>query len=274
MGLLKNIYLIITGTSSSKFQLLLAYLKIQIKYSLLVQVFRVPLHTEKFLGFTVSFFDYRVFIFLFREIFIKGEYHFTAQNSTPVILDCGSNIGMSVLFFKGLFPEARITGFEPDPKTFTLLESNIRRNNLLNVRTLNAAVCGSEGEIDFYEDSEITGNPMMSTLKDRTPNAVVVRTKAIMLSSFITQEIDFAKIDVEGAETEIIQELARSGKLRQIRQMCIEYHHHMKPHDDSLSRILSVLEENGFGYQIDAQALNPYSAEFQDLLLTALRIPK
>jgi len=271
IGIFKNIYLIGQGTTFSKMEMLFAYLKIQFKDSVLVRLLRIPVRTERLLGFRVSFFDYSSFTFLFREIFIKGEYQFKSENPNPVILDCGSNIGMSVLFFHKLFPSSRITAFEPDPQTFGILESNLRQNSLRNVEALNFAVSGKEGEIDFFQDAEISGSPMMSMQKGRTPNAVVVKAKAVRLSSFITKEIDFAKIDVEGAETDIIRELAESGKLRSIRQMCIEYHHHMNATEDSFSKILDILESNGFGYQIEARIRKPFSTEFQDVLLKVYR---
>ena len=65
-------------------------------------------------GFSVHFCDYHTLSTLFVEIFIKQEYYFNTANPAPVILDCGSNIGMAALYFKFLYPEAIIQCFEPD----------------------------------------------------------------------------------------------------------------------------------------------------------------
>jgi FkbM family methyltransferase len=43
----------------------------------------------------------------------------------PVIIDCGGNIGLSVLYFKYLFPNSVITVFEPSPPVFEILKENI-----------------------------------------------------------------------------------------------------------------------------------------------------
>ena len=52
--------------------------------------------------------------------------------------------------------------------------------------------------------------------------------------------------------------------------MAIEYHHHMKPEDDNLSKILKILEENGFGYQVNTYLRPPLNKnEFQDILIYA-----
>src|SRR5882762_457790 len=51
------------------------------------------------MGFKVSYFEPKQLRHLFRELFEKGTYLFHTDSSQPLILDCGSNIGMSILFF-------------------------------------------------------------------------------------------------------------------------------------------------------------------------------
>src|SRR5262245_6977657 len=76
---------------------------------------------------TVDLIDYTIsfcgggasFVYMFEEIFAKASYSFHSDTDRPLIFDCGSNIGMSVLFFKKLYPTARITAFEPDPRILT-----------------------------------------------------------------------------------------------------------------------------------------------------------
>ena len=77
-------------------------------------------------GKPVRLFDYDVLINpgptpadLYEDIFINRVYEFEASRPDPRIIDCGSNIGMSVLYFKHVYPEARIVGFEPDPTIMT-----------------------------------------------------------------------------------------------------------------------------------------------------------
>src|SRR6516225_8876972 len=51
-----------------------------------------------FLGYTISFLGESQFRYLFDEIFMQTSYFFETDNPSPLIFDCGSNIGMSVLF--------------------------------------------------------------------------------------------------------------------------------------------------------------------------------
>jgi hypothetical protein len=69
--------------------------------------------TANIVGFDVRFLDYEALSYLYNEIFIDNSYYFAAENETPYIIDCGSNIGMSILYFKTLYPNSRILAFEP-----------------------------------------------------------------------------------------------------------------------------------------------------------------
>jgi hypothetical protein len=102
---------------------------------------------EKFLGFTIRFYGYPELINLFEEIFIYHVYKFTNAGSTPSIIDCGSNIGLSILYFKSIYPHSRIVAFEPDEETFELLKENIRHNSLSQVSLYNFALSDKEEEL-------------------------------------------------------------------------------------------------------------------------------
>src|SRR5690348_10496292 len=77
------------------------------------------------LGYKVSYMGEYEIRWLFRELFLEACYFFQPETDSPIIFDCGSNIGMSLLFFKKLYPNARISAFEPDPYTFVILERNV-----------------------------------------------------------------------------------------------------------------------------------------------------
>lgn len=47
-----------------------------------------------------------------------------ATGRSPVIVDCGANIGLSALFFAQRFPGARIVAVEPDAQNFEMLRAN------------------------------------------------------------------------------------------------------------------------------------------------------
>ncbi len=224
-------------------------------------------------AFDVRFVARRSFDYQYEEIFRERQYLFESDSAAPVVVDCGANIGMSILYFKSLYPEARVLAFEPDPSAFACLRGNVTGNALSGVRIENAAVADVEGETDFFYDRADPASLRMSIVRERMPKARDRRTvRTVRLSRFLDEEVDFLKLDVEGAELDVIGELADAGKLRLVRQMLVEYHHHIVRTEDRLSRLLAVLEENGFGYQLEGHIDRPLPRErAQDLRIYGYR---
>jgi FkbM family methyltransferase len=229
---------------------------------------------ENVLGARIRVLDYRAFVDVFSEIFIRRDYSFESESQAPLILDCGSNIGMSVLFFKRLYPGSRIVAFEPDRETFNVLKSNVQNNQLANVELHNQAIYPADGFIQFYWDPAHPGSLVMSTARERLPGGDVASqtVEAVRLSPFIQGDVDLLKMDIEGAEGAVVAELAEAGKLRLVKQMFIEYHHHLKPEEDNLSQLFRIFEENGFGYQVHSPFRRPFARRaFQDIQIYAYR---
>lgn len=214
------------------------------------------------------------FTFLLTEIFINQDYFFTSDRPDPLIIDCGSNIGVSILYFKRKYPKARIIGFEPDPAIFEFLKKNVSGNARSDVTIHNYALSDQEGETELFCEPDLAGSLTGSLKRGRTQRVVESKkVKTVLLSNYLRGEVDFLKIDIEGMEMAVIEDLAREGKLSQVREMAIEYHHHVPTSDDSLSRLLTILESNGFGYRIGASIGWPAQdkREMQDVLVRAYR---
>jgi len=125
--------------NARRWQLLRDYLRLRVKASL-NRWFHFK--HERFLSYYVEFPDYEIFFVEFRQIFVLHAYHFRASHSAPRIIDCGGNIGMSVLYFKHLYPDSSITIFEPSREVLPAIRSNIERNKLHNVTLIEKAVNG------------------------------------------------------------------------------------------------------------------------------------
>jgi FkbM family methyltransferase len=219
--------------------------------------------------YKVKYCTYDNFVFIFNEIFIKGAYCFSTEKSNPTIIDCGSNIGLSVLYFKIMYPDSDILAIEPDEEAFSCLQTNIESNQLKSVKMLKKAIHDKDGEITLFYDRKKPGTLNMSTVQQRLPKDRKI-VSAVRLSHYINQPIDFLKMDVEGAEQNILKELIKENKLRYIKQMAIEYHHHIDKDKDTFSEILMLLEKSGFGYQIESDLERPLAnKQFQDILIFA-----
>jgi FkbM family methyltransferase len=224
------------------------------------------------LGYQVRYFDAANFAQLFREIFVNRLYDVPLGSDAPKIIDCGSNIGMSILFFKNLYPKASIIGFEPNPLTFPTLRENVERNALSDVALYQKALSDRPGTIEFFVKEQEPG--ALDVGMFALSGATSVTVQAVQLSSYIDGEIDLLKLDIEGAEELVLTDLARQDKLRYVRNVVCEYHHHHRRDSgsDRLSDTLGILEKAGFSYQLDAYC-GPSGRHFayQDVLIYAKR---
>lgn len=258
-------------TAISRAELFFAYIKLVLKSFFFVVLLRVNIKKEEIFGFKLGFFSYPAFLMSFDEIFIKKGYYFNSKKNNPFIIDCGANIGLATIFFKKLYPKSRIISFEPDKRAFELLKKNIEINKLEYVELHNKAIHNSEGKIRFYFDAGNPASLAMSTDKKRMPKSSVI-VDAAALSKHIKGEVDFLKMDIEGSEELVIEELSAKNKLKMVREMVIEYHHHIDENQDKMSNILNILEKNGFGYQFDTAFAAPFiGKKFQDMLIYAYR---
>ncbi|MFH0971928.1 MAG: FkbM family methyltransferase [Candidatus Micrarchaeota archaeon] len=215
---------------------------------------------ESFLGYRVRVLDYDVFYHLFREIFIKGEYRFSSNNRHPRIIDAGSNIGMSLLYFKYYYPDAEIIAFEPGKDAFKALQYNCRVNRLTKVRLYEYALGKKDGTLEFYTPKERWGGVTDTVIIGKGEKAKfdVYEVKSRRLSSFVKGRIDFMKMDIEGAELEVFAELAAENKLQRIANFTLEYHHHNHTSGAFLGNFLKILEANGFDYMLSARHYGAY----------------
>jgi FkbM family methyltransferase len=205
---------------------------------------------------SVNYFDRAPLLSMFIEIFMRQEYAFVARTESPLIVDAGANIGLATLFFKHRYPDARILAFEPEPETFAMLQRNVSGNHLSDVSLFQLALGRDNGSVRLQGSP---GNLATTTLEgvwdDPLTDSLV---EAARLSSFIDEPVDMLKLDIEGAEQAVLEDLVAASKLHLIREMVVEYHHHIAPEESSLGDLLALLDANGFGYQVAADFNEPW----------------
>jgi FkbM family methyltransferase len=199
-------------------------------------------------NYTVSFNDGPNFYMMAKDIFFHRIYHFHTTCPDPLVLDCGSNIGMSILYFKRVYPGARIVGFEPDPAVFTYLQRNVRDNRLAGIQLVQAAIGGRVGTMTLYADGKYES--CLSTYRptDRVSQEPALEVRTVRLRDHLHEPVEFLKMNIEGAEWEALAD--SEDRLRQIRQMVVEYHH-LPGLPRTLHHILLLLERQGFEYLIN-----------------------
>ncbi|MFC0774447.1 FkbM family methyltransferase [Terrimonas alba] len=208
-------------------------------------------YTTTFRGGTLHVHDHASFRLGRKELFREEVYKFNSPRANPFIIDCGSNMGMSILYFKSLYPDAKIIGFEADPYIFSFLEKNIRSYSLKDVTVLNRAVWDGDNEtLSFLAEGGAGGR-----LQERSGQFNYIDVKTTRLKNYLVEEIDFLKIDIEGAEHKVIADCA--DELRFVKNLFIEYHS-MENREQNLHLILEIIYKAGFRYHIKEAYTTPF----------------
>lgn len=207
-----------------------------------------PGSTTQCLGYSLQVNDRDNFYTLYKDIVVNRIYHFEAQRPDPLILDCGSNIGMSILYFKWVYPRARIIGFEPDTEVFPYLERNVEKNGLQGVRLVQAALSSKEGLIEFFSDGKYGSSLSEEAFARSDLRWTRSSVSSVRLRSYLDEPVDFLKMNIEGAEYEVLKN--SEEKLDQVKEMVIEYHH-LPGLPRNLHKILEILDRHRFEYLIN-----------------------
>lgn len=199
--------------------------------------------TTHYPGFQCAVLDKSSFLGMCSEILDREIYKFSTDAQKPYIIDCGANIGLSVIYFKRLYPAAEVIAFEPDPVVADALKKNITAAKLEGVTVIEKALGAKEETLSFFSEKADGGRIALAD-----DNADIITVEAIRLSPFLDKQVDFLKIDIEGAESDVLEECR--AKLSNVQNLFIEYHSVASKKQD-LDKILSILTEAGFRYYIE-----------------------
>ena len=200
-----------------------------------------------FQGYDFDIPDALSFVWQYKEIFVDRAYEFKSSRNAAIILDCGANVGLSALFFRIHYPEAKIIAFEADPDIAAYLIDNLKRNDIRNVNVIAKAVWINDNDLEFGSEGADGGSI-------HTSGGKKVTIKATRLKDVIDgyESIDMLKMDIEGAEREVLDDC--SQVLGKVKNIFVEYHDYFE-NPQYLSDLTSILELNGFRYYISSPHL-------------------
>lgn len=187
------------------------------------------------------------FAYQVKDIFIDNLYKFKTNSIEPIIYDCGSNIGVSILFFKELFPNSKIKAFEADVNIYKILLESI--NYIDGLEVFNNAIWINNSNISFNSEGA-DGGSIINNFENKQ------NVKAVRLKDIIQKEenIDFLKIDIEGAEYEVVKDC--KIELKKVSNIFVEYHSILNT-KQNLGEILTILSDAGFRYHLSNLSHQP-----------------
>lgn len=180
---------------------------------------------------------------LFDEIFEQQCYTgkgFYSPKRGDHIMDCGANIGFFALYLSSFSKGLNIHCFEPSSNTQKRLRNNIDSNSLSQqIKVHPFAVLNKKGTIPLVQTA-FAGDASSFLTSDKAENVPCVPL-AEAVSMCNTKTIDLLKMDVEGAEIEILVD-ADDSLFKNIKRIALEYHEEIRP--GCTSALKRKLEKN------------------------------
>lgn len=201
----------------------------------------------------------------FQETFTRGRVisDYIGAERARVVIDVGAYLGETSEWFSKLFPSATIWAIEPNTESFNLLNTK----SDARLKTFNLAISDQDGQVEFHvnriaptsgihainpasKDSIALAQSQLDSSKppqNQRMRTLVMESKT--LNTFVAEHeigfIDLLKIDVQGAEIEVIK--GSKEILNQTGTILIEvslYDYYSK--SSSIGEVESILGPNGF----------------------------
>ena len=185
------------------------------KYDYLLNYKRYDQKTVELLGLPFKIADVTSFYYSHREIFIDRIYEFKSNKK--------------------------------EPKIFKILRDNIELRNFKNVSLINKAISSKKESVKLFSEGADGGR--MHKIDSLNYHQI----EALPLDDPIDDEIDFLKMDIEGAETDV---LSNSSKINFVKEILIEYHSFVDDRQ-KLDILLKFLKDNGFRFYIQTIFCSP-----------------
>jgi FkbM family methyltransferase len=131
--------------------------------------------------------------------------------------DVGAHIGFySLIAARLIGGGGQVIAFEPDPHNATILRENVARNGFSNIEVVSAAVWKCDGVLHFQRGGDFCGGKSsrrgaVIEANGRSDQGETISVSAITLDSYVVhcKPPSLIKIDVEGAESEVLKGAGR-----------------------------------------------------------------
>jgi FkbM family methyltransferase len=191
----------------------------------LYKVFKIlRLDNSMLLKISVPKYDYKFYCRINREdlVFMTNHEDDIIEHFTPkqgdIVVDIGAHMGRyTIISSKRVGTNGKVVAIEAHPGNFEMLNRNIKLNQLTNVIPLNYAVYSKETKVKLYLPDEESGYTMHHSImsdyifpkyKGKTEDKFIevsANTLDYLLNLKGITDVNWVKIDVEGAEFEVLK---------------------------------------------------------------------
>lgn len=166
---------------------------------------------------------------MYHQVFTCRQYECALSKHPKTILDCGGNVGFASVYLANVYSGARILSIEPELSNYTLLTRNVAPYP--NIVPFHAAVWKTNTLLDIRDQRGEASSFQTEEAGMQGSGRFIGRTIGLTIDTIMKlvdmDEVDFLKIDIEGAEDDLFAD--PSTWIQRIGVMAIEIHDDMKP---------------------------------------------
>jgi len=179
-----------------------------------------------------------------------------------IVFDVGAHVGYySLISSKAVGNKGKVIACEPSSKNVKLLRKNVADNDLKNIYIIDKAVSSQTGSIKLYKSLSSSGENSI-VRKESYEVARVASTTIDNLSKKLNLTPALLKIDVEGAELEVLSGATTTLKSKKLNSIFVEV-----SNLDTLPKVISILEDNGYNLFI----LNEQRMKLESFVIEKVR---
>lgn len=195
---------------------------------------------------------------VFSQVFKDLEYqpvvetfkkHFPNRKGINII-DAGSNIGLTSLYFSRFFDNANYICIEPDDANFESMSYNLEKNKVQNLVKVKGGLWSKNTFLNIVRDFRDKNDWAIRV--EETSNKTNLEAFSIdyLIKKHHFEVIDILKIDIEGSEKEVI-----TGNSANLSYLSITKCIAIEIHDEFNCRqaIYKILEDHNFTYFDDKE---------------------
>lgn len=186
-----------------------------------------------------NFIDKEVVGYVFAD-----KYHLppkdTQLSKTPVILDLGSNIGLTIVHLKQLYPDSIIYGYEMNTDNYLLAKHNTKFYK--NIHLHNQAIWTENTTVSYNASSDFDAYSLKKNDTDSASIKIQSTTVLSIIKKYNLTEIDYVKMDIEGAEEDILNQEDLTW-LQYVKAINIEMH---LDENQDIDTYINILKKHGF----------------------------
>lgn len=166
-------------------------------------------------------------VHVFDQILIQGEFNTVNLDKVETIIDAGSNIGLSTIYFNQKYSNAKIFSIEPEKGNLEILKLNL--SNLKDILIIDKALWSHNKRLSINDRGtghwgfKVTENNQ--EIKEELIDGISVEN---LMKQYNVKMIDVFKMDIEGSEREIFS-MNFDYWLPRTRLLLVEVHDYINP---------------------------------------------